>query len=65
MSQRTDTERLDFIEHYLGRQSFIQIKDGGKRPVYAWSVVTQRGATDSLRQTIDAMMDQKKALQDG
>lgn len=62
LERNDDTARLDFVEHYLGRQSFIQIKDGGKRPVYAWAIVTQRAATDSLRQTIDTMMGQKKVL---
>lgn len=60
----TDTERLDFIESYLGRQSFIRAKNGAKELVHAWAVVTQR-PEDSLRETIDTMMAQKGALQNG
>lgn len=61
--QRTDTERLDFIEMWLARAGQIQTADGHFSTVRTWSVVT--AAPGSLRDTIDTMMGQRKKLQHG
>ena len=64
MSEPTDTERLDFIERYLGRGGEIRNDNGDDPvPVHSWSVVTARNQT--LRETIDTMMQQRERLTDG
>lgn len=61
--QRTDTERLDFIEAYLQREGYMD--DALRVKVRVWTVATHSENTDDLRKTIDTMMDQRGKLQNG
>lgn len=61
--ERTDTERLDFIEAYLQREGFVD--DALRVKVRVWTIATQAENPEGLRATIDLMIDQRGKLQNG
>jgi hypothetical protein len=56
-ADRTDTDRLNFMELHLRREGAMLFDDNGnqvKTPRHAWAIASE---LDTLRETIDAMMD--------